>query len=630
MPTQPRTAIKEHSLDPLEEPKDVPLQFEPPETLDGKSVNAKDARRKLGYELRAMVKQDEQSKGNLQASAAQVDELWIGRKVQAVEPPWEEAPTFNLQTMRNKINGVKSNIVLPWIKADPYFILKAGGKGGERVDAVETALQMFLNKANWALALTDAVDLSLRRGKCPAKIEYRPMTTVKKRVKKPGLEIDPIDTMYFRIYPNTANEFEKARLVGDVIQVPAGWVLARQENGWYFWDRTIVSGTQQINTMQSRKGDKQTSTDDAIYMKDQAIDLFVGLYSDSFDDEEDEECWYEVVLAIDSGDLLHIREKQTDADVYHDFFTHRETGRYYNESSLGTLLVDTHHWVNFNSDMMGWISMWAGMPPIVGVGLGLPDEVIDVKPGTFINIDEGGQFTTMGGTAHTEAFPGLLELAKRTADETSGLSQNGLGANLRSNTTATEAQQVAIGQATGIESYQLLGFVHGAVSMARAALILLGENFDDWYPEYQDVLPEGLSADDFLKEYYIEINGQTPIDTPAAVMQQVTALMQAYAQAVQLDPTIAQLYPEFIPELLRGYTESTTLSTKDKAMPTREEEAQRKEQLAQAQMQQQEMMRSAFEQQLQQQLAGGQGAGQESGGGDNGKPAGPPASRGPG
>lgn len=612
--------------DPSKEPKTRDLKFEPPDYLAGTGLTAKSRRKKLAEDLQSMVYADEQAKGLLLKSADQVDELWLGRKVRPVDPPWEGAPTFNQQTMRNKIDGVLANIVLPWAKSDPFFIVKASGEAGTRVDNVETTLHKFLKDAKWDLKLAEIVSLGLRRGKCPAKLEYRPAAVKRKRTSPPGLDITPIDTQYFRIYPNTAETFDQARLVGDVIQVPVSWVEDRQESGWFFGDEKVASNAPKNLTMGAKGGDKQQSTSNAEFERDQPVDLFVGLYADDLDEEE-EEVWYEIVLAIDDARLLFIREHDSEAELYHDFFTHRETGRYYNESSPGTLLVDTHHWVNFNGDMTGWISMWAGIPPLVGIGSGFDDERIYVRPGEMIMLDEGSSFTSMGGHAQVEAFPKLIELSRRTADETSRLSQNGLGGNLRSNTTATEAQQVAMGQATGIESYQLLGFVHGAVSLAKSALKLLGENFDDWYPEFQDVLPEGLTADDFLADYYVEINGQTPVDTPMATMQQATQFLTAYKECAQLNPDLVRLYPDVPAEVLRSVLESTTLSNKDKAMPTREEEAQRKAQLAQEKQMQAQMLRSQFEAQLQANfgMAGGDGNGQP----NPGQPGGPAPTVGP-
>jgi len=617
---------------------DVEIQFDPPDFIAGphSDVDAASKRRDVGYTIRNMVKADEEAKGALWESYDRTDQAYLGRDTEAFETPWEDAPTFNQQTMRNKLDGITAFTCLPLVKADPYFLFKSGGMNGNPNEQIEYWVSFFLTRSQWPLMLAEATNLVERRSKCPVKLEYQAMRRVRNKTEKPSLKIEPLDTQYFRIYPNTAVDFKKARLVGDIIQVSVDWITEHKKSGWFFDDIQIIAGQPDLLTMADKKDDKQADASNAKYVQDVAVDLFVGLYAEDFEGEG-EDTWYEVVVSINDGMLLFMEEYKSDAELYHDFFFWRETGRYYNEASIATLLYDTHNSVNFDTDMMRWTTLYDSMPPVAGMGFGLPDEDIQLRPGTFIPMEEGGSVQQLGGHLNTNLFGPLIEMGKRNADETARISQNGTAGNLSPGTTATEAAQVAQGQATGIEAYQYLGLAFGMVRLARSVQILLGENFDDWYPEYQNQGPQ-VTKEDFLADYWIMVNGQTPTDTPQAIAGQATQLLQAWNIAVQGNPDLAMRYPDLVPELIRSLVESSTLPSKHKIMPSREEDAANQQAIQQQKMQQQQQLRSQFAAQLAQQLgqqqqapgAPGTGAGiasqqpgQANPGGPGGIPAGP-------
>jgi hypothetical protein len=547
-------------------PEDVALKFTPSKQLQGNGLDATAARREVGGQIQQMVDADEMAKGRLVEYWEQIDARYLGRMSEVVPPPWEGAPQFNLQTMRNKTDQAVAFTSLPLSKANPYFLFRAGGPDGNNVAGVESIVHYFLKRSTYGLKMNQSLNLTFRRGKCPVKVEYFDRASSN---GKPFIRLMPTDALYFRIYPNSAQTFEEAILVGEVIQVTLDWIEKRQRSGDFFADHKYCGGYERVRSNADAGNDKQTGGTNAVYSGHEPVDLFVGMMAADWD-ESGEDSWREVIATVDDGVLLFEQKWEGSAFPYVDLFVHDEEGRYYNESCMCGLLTDTHDWINYTSDMQGWLSLYVAAPPIFGTGSGLPDEVVQTYPGMFMGIEDGGQVFKGGGEVNLGAFPQQLALARQVADETSRVSQNGMGANLKSRTSATEASQIAQGQATGIESYQFLGFSYGLEKLAETVQKLLAENYDDWYPVYKNVVPD-CSQEELDSEYWIEVNGQTPVNSPAALMAQATQLLTQWNAAVQAQPDLPSKAPDMVLELIRSTVEASTLPSKHKIMPSREE-----------------------------------------------------------
>lgn len=558
-------------------PDSIELQFTPSPELQGDGDDARAARKTVGEEIQQMVLADETGKGALMSFYNEIDIRWLGRDANVIQAPWDGAPQFNLQTMRNKTDQATAFTVLPHVKAWPYFLYREGGPEGSNNNSVEQAVSYFLHRAKYGLKLAQSTGFVFRRGSCPMKVEY-----IKSRPgRKASIKLTPIDLQYFRMYPNSAECFDEAVLVGDVIQVTVDYVERRQRDGRYFADEKIAAGQTRLNVNADPSGDKQMSTSNAAFAKDDKVDLFVGMMARDWDGSGEYQ-WKRVEHAIDHAVLLYEEPFDSYAFPYADLFVHKELGRNYNESCMCGLLIDPHDWTNYISDSMGWLQTYATMPPYAGAGIGLEDEVVVAKPGELLGMEEGAQIFKMGGDVNLGSFPQQLAMSRQVADETSRVTQNGLGSNIKADTSATEVSQMAAGQATGIEAYQFLGLCYGLSEVGYAVQWLLAENFDDWYQDYREVVPM-LTRKDFEREYYVEINGQTPINTPAAIAAQVTQLMQAWAGAVQVQPDLPQRLPDFVMNILRALTESMTLPNRSKIMPTREEQERKDQEIKQQQ-----------------------------------------------
>jgi hypothetical protein len=214
------------------------------------------------------------------------------------------------------------------------------------------------------------------------------------------------------------------------------------------------------------------------------------------------------------------------------------------------------------------------LPAVFGQRWALPEDVSAIKPGMVVPMEGGGPVTTVQGRFDPAAFPSLAQLGRIMADDVGGVSAQGLGASLRQgNVTATESSNAAAGQMTGIEE-DSANVCFGLTEMVEFIVgELLYQHYHEWEPAYRDVLPE-TSAEDFAHAYWYEANGQTPLNTPQAIQQQLQGLTQLLQvlgpQTVQ---KIQAASPNFDMDLVRIALEATTLPGKETLLPTREEMA---------------------------------------------------------
>lgn len=570
-------------------PKGGKLRFDPPKILQGEK--GYQARQELAAEIVNMIYQAETTMPKVNTVADEVDEIYLGRHVPSMTPLFPGAPEYNAKTLGNKLKQLVSFVAGPMVALDPYFIIRAGGPKGNPIDAVQSALHYFLYQARYALHLEETINLVARRGRCPVRVTYhgRKSSADGTQVEAGHLEFMPIDTKYLRLYPNNTTDIKKARLFGYIYQPRVREIDEEQRAGRYFSDIKIRNGIEKLQMMGEPGGYWQQSTTNAIYRQDDPADIFDGVLRKDLDGDGFEEL-YHVRVAKWQRVLLRIEKFQLNRPWYADFFFEREHGRYINENSVAIDLIDPHKFVNDCLNLMVQGSMSSLASPMFTDAWTLDDEVTRPVPGKVYAVEGLGKVYSNGTRTDLAVFPKLYELGRDVADETGKVSQNGLGANLAPGTTATEASQVAQGQNIGIRGVSNK-VAYGCVDVAMIALELLGRNFNDWWQDYQDVVPQ-LTQQDLLQRYWIEVNGTNPVDTPQAVIQQVQAILEVVQTMMQMaaqgsqNPILAQ-YPDILKKLLRCVLESSSLANKESILPTPEEEAAMDQQQMAAHAQQQ-------------------------------------------
>lgn len=555
--------------------QDHGLKFEvPPGMLDI------EARKSLANEICDRINACEQIKAHLPERWDQVDKLADDFPIDSLEKPWETAPTYHFPVVGPRIRRGAAFIAQPMTKSTPYFIVRIGGVNSKRIDPVESILHFFLERANYSKNLRIILDQAQRRGESIAQLYYEKGYNLGNGRRKPGkLCMRAIDPANFVIHPNNIEAIEDSGMAGYRFSQRLQWAREMQDSGNYF-DDPEVSGNQddpvlvtyQHQTqLQSPAGNSVEKPKDGKEPGDEVLDFYEVWIKKDLDGDGVEE-QYQAVVTKTTRQLMMITPYQIDKPWFVKVALHEESGRFFNENSRGHQLVGPQFFGNDCRNMTVWCSMYTAMPPVYAQGWALPDEAGRSRPGQIVSLESGGQATQINSRFDPGAFPQLIQLARQDADDVGGVSGNGLGSSLQNKqTTATEASYAQMGQSIGVdEDSAWVGF--GLCELGLVALELLGENFDDWYEDYKDSLPE-VTKDDFFKPYILEVNGQTPLDTPQAVAQQVTQLLQVVAEVAQINPGIFQAYPNLVGGLLRAVIESSTLPGKDTILPTKEEEA---------------------------------------------------------
>lgn len=578
MPNQLVTPHAEATPSPAK--KKPALTFSPPDwVMDQKDGLAR--RQALGRKICDMIDADKDLKnsGSMTTDAEEVnldsvgiglsvewddiDDLYLGRDIESLEPPYKDAPTYNLKTMRNKIDGIVSHAVVPLFTQMPYFILRKNGPTGAKQEKVQMFLHQFMAKGKWETAAKTAGKMICRRGRALIRPRYRPTKLLANgQFKAPRVLFDSIDIRNAVAYPNETSDIEEMRLIGHTFIRRVRFAEEMQAVGEFFNDCTIRRGAERLHKMGSGIRGKQTTESISRYTEDDPVEFFSGYVLLDLDGDSIEER-YKVVVAYDQQELMMIEEYSDPRMDLANLAFDEELNQFYAEGSIGNILHDIHHWVNDMTNISVWGALYDSMRLIFNDG-GMPGEALELKPGRMYSVEYGSNVSSPQGQASTNVFPSMITLAKQTADETARISQNGTGSKMPGSTTASEIVQVAEGQARGVNDYSQ-AFSQGACEVARIVLDLLYENFDDWkaYYEMEYGAPLDLKKEDFACDYWIEVNGETPMNTPAAVMQQTQMLLQGITPVLGLSPGLLQAFPHLPIWLLKSFVLAIQLPNKD-------------------------------------------------------------------
>lgn len=548
-------------------PKAEALTFEVPPSL----AKDLDARKRVATQVCEMIDASNVHMAAFEERWSQVDRHYKNNPEESLTPPWPDAPTYHVPVVQPRLDNGVAYVAGPMTEADPYFIVRAGGSTAMRAEPVETALQMFLHRAFYSFYLRIGLGIVQRRGKAILRPTFKPGRDIGEGLRAPAtIEIDVFDPRDFAIYPTSAERIEKARYTGTRATLRVAEVRQAQLLGSLFSEPQLMGGD--IAALGNQSGqEKSPNYDNSITPDDSPIDIWDGVVMMDLDEDGIEE-GYQVVVAHTQRELLKMEPYQCSRPWHFDLMFQQETGSFLNENSRGHNLIGPQQFTNDSLNMTVWLSMYKGMPPVFATGWALPDDVTQTRPGQVIPVEKGGQIIPVPAAFDMAAWPELLQFGRQMSDDVSRIGGQGLGSTLRNGpTTATEAQQAAQGQQIGV-SDDAAWTAMGLEQMAGFILELLYWNFDEWYPDYQESLPD-LTQEDFGKMFWVSVNGEQPLLSPMAVAQQITALSQALMMFYQMDPTMRMKYPELPSELLRSLIEASSLPNKDKILPTREQEA---------------------------------------------------------
>ena len=526
-----------------------------------------DKRSALGRKLQDVISATKQVRDNLVPRWDQVDRAYYGVKIPSLKPMWIGAPTYNVPLVTVKCDQVAAFTVVPLTKNDPVFVVRAGGSAAPAVYDVQNAMHYHSVKAKYPTHLLTAANMALRRGKGIIRTLYiESAQAYDGTVVKPHLRFDNIDLRNFIAYPATATNLEDTLVHGHAFdQTIASFIAKRTEKVYYNIHVDVLQpSTGEVERMQPLKLDLRQ--DNAQTKPAENLECYSLVIRGTMIDKPYDQL-FNVELDYNSGTVLGVYEMPQKKTWYTEIFYHIEPDTFYPQMSRAYNVLGTQLLVEdmFNTTVQ--CEVWNTAPPIGAVGFESPsgDPYTQVQVGTVYPLARNAQIMPMVGGARSGILPQMMNFGMQQADMAAKVSQMGNAANLRSDTTATEASYIAQGQSTGM-SQDMTYLQIGVTELGYYILSLLRDNFMDWYPFYQDVFPE-LEADLFEHEFWVECNGQTPLNTPVAMMQQVTQVMNFLGPVAQ--PFIQQMLmqdPTIVTDLFRSFIKATELPDKDTIM----------------------------------------------------------------
>ena len=534
--------------------------------------NATDLK-EFGDELGDMYEAAKRSRDELVPRWDQIDKMYKEGLPSTIKKPYPDAPEYPYPIAKPKMDQHRAYVAGSLTKNNPYVIVRAGGPSASQVDSVQSVLHMFMHMANYKKVLKECVNVAQRRGIAIVRTSF--VQGLSKQGSIPTLskiKYDVIDPRNVFTYPSYATEWSDMTFIGHIYSKQRSTVEKLIKNGEYY---KVEFDSEDED---SRPGEKQSRNDNAVSPKNERIPL-CDIYIHGIHDDPSQ--IFRIVFNPTRRAILKVEPIPQSEAPYTRLFLHTEENTFFNDTSMGYDLVPVQQWGQDLRNMIMWGSMYNFAPPVVNDGGSLTDQVVRLEPGTMQNISGLGQPWALPTKTELNSFALLLPISERDADSSSHVSQMGTGATMRSDTTATEASYIQQGQTVGVND-DADDFSIGIAELARVTCELLYYNFGHWYPEYADCIPV-VSAEDFAKPYWFEANGETPANTPTAVIAQASQILNTLPAVLQSEITLAQLsqgqyvpsllkYPNLIGGLLRSIIESTQLPSKDLILPGRIEE----------------------------------------------------------
>ncbi len=528
-------------------------------------------RRELNALINQMIVSAKVVRDQLEARWAQIDRIYAGERVESLVPPWDSAPTYDFPILQSKIDSVTSFTAGSVTKLNPYVIMRAGGPAAEQIPLAESVHHYFLAKGAYTTKVRQGINLIQRRGKAMYRVSYDPTTEGwRGNTVKPKICLDVLDMRNFLAYPSTANSVEEWIMHGHAYDQALSTVESKCLSGEYYREasKLVQTGTNEPSRMTNTKIDLRSEQPQRL--KDENVECYSLILRTIFEGDPVDKL-YIAEYDYNGQQLMSLKEFPYDTSWYVEAFFHKEPDTFFNQRSRGYDLVGPQFFISDMRHLSIWTSMVTAFPAVFVQNWTPPDDFTRPSPGTVIPVDRGAQPFTVNGQANAGIFPQMERVAMQDADTVAKVSQMGQGSNLRSDTTATEAGLIAQGQTIGVnEDVENLSI--GLANICKYVTMLLRVHYDDWAPAYEDVLGM-VPPEIFDVEYWYEVNGQTPLNAPQALMSQVSQIMQFIGPSAA--PILQQYFatqPQTVLNLLRSYIESTTLPGKESIMPRPETE----------------------------------------------------------
>jgi hypothetical protein len=542
------------------------LRFSPPEQF-----KTPEKRDKLASFLRDMASLCDSKKSTMEPRWRQIDDIYTGKVQGGLKKMWKTAPEYPFQILKPFLDQIAAYISKPIVDRDPYVIVRSTGPTGAICQPMQTMVQYHLRLGNYKKMVKKSVAMLLRRGFAALSVTYDPTKQEGLRRIAGRVKFEVIDPRNFVLYPSNAESVEEAVFVGKEFTYSVQEVKEMMGSGDFFRVQNVETGDSEKKASLSATLQDETTT--PIRTDDEKIRCVDGLYK-----------YYDkgvarrvrVIFVKNTGKILRTEDYRYSRPNFFVMSIHDEDGRVFRELSRGFDMVAPHM---FNSDMRHlsiWLSLFQATPPVFVKSWNMPNKMETVAPGGIYTMDIGGAPIPLTGNMNLGLIPQMISVAENDANAAARISKLGMASEMMASQTATAAAQLAVGQSTGInEDIDWFGLsVQEVIDFMPE---LLWDWWNDWYPQHASSMDQELEPDHLMEPWWFEINGETSLNTPQAVLQQIGELLGSLGTVLQAEqaamqqaammgiPFIPMLvkHPDFLERLMKAAIDTTTLPGKE-------------------------------------------------------------------
>lgn len=475
--------------------------------------------------------------------------------------------------VKPKARALSGNVIGTIFSQSPTVLAELQGAESEVVEGLESQIEFFLDVGGLRESLESIEGCAF----CTNNAVVRTMFDVTVEGCEPvqigsgqrspdpmvsycGPVFDVIEPKDFICYPKTAGSIRKAQIAGHRFWRQQWEIDEMQAAELYLETDSLTSSSPDEN----RNRVKATS-EESDRVEERLVECWEVVFKDDLDDLGYRR-YYIATVARESKQLLKIAKYENSRPWYTFVrYTPADPNSVWSDYSLAQDLQGLQ-WEKINiRNLMVYGSYMAAFPPIAGTrATGQTNKVQRYGPGQYIH-DPNARAIAI------EFDPGQLEneleRIERDADAIIGISQAGTGAQLKPNTTATEAAYLEAAQRMGLKQYVSV-FGRCVLDIVDILAELLEKEYAIWAYVYEGQVY--ATQEELAEPVRWQLHGSSPQMLPEVLIEKYKFLLEmANAEAETAVPGVPH-EPRFdMDELYRSILNQMQIPNADKIMPPR-------------------------------------------------------------
>lgn len=246
---------------------------------------------------------------------------------------------------------------------------------------------------------------------------------------------------------------------------------------------------------------------------------------------------YIAVVDAQAKEVLSLEENPEEMSMYTVFgYLPAPEAGFWTQTSLGKRMQGPHRAYNYITNLILSGSVMMAHPPVIMRGSMGSDENQNITPGFAM---QGADATTIAGQFNPSLLDVMLVRIERDADSVSRIASAGIAKPTGGRKTATEIEQIAMGQDSSVTGY-VATYSIGLARLAEYQARILRKKFDSWFGTYYQFFEDtpALSAEAFDRCSLWDVPGKNPSTNSAIQRRNLEGFAQTVVNLAQVDPNL--------------------------------------------------------------------------------------------